>query len=123
MTCLVGYILLSYMYLGKEDIDSDAGKEFWIVATPRNQLVVSTLFAVFGAYCGHLLADIISNSLKYPLIPMETLVCNALFGMLGLSLNAFKLSDVSWGESLILRGFAINFCGAASLFARHASDN
>lgn len=125
MTCLVGYILLSYMYLGEENIDSDTGKEFWIIATPRNQLVVSTVFAIFGAYGGHWLADIISKSqsLKYPLIPMETLICNALFGMLGLSLNAFKLSNVLWGESLILRGFAINFCGAASLFARHVSDN
>jgi len=126
MTCLVGYILLSYMYLGKEKIDSDAaGNEFWITATPRNQLVISALFAILGAYSGHLLADNISKSLKYPLIPipMETLMCNALFGMLGLSLNAFKLRDVSWGESLILRGFAINFCGAASLFARHVSDN
>jgi len=123
MTCLVGYVLLSYMYLGEEDIDSDEGNHFWIIATPRNQLVVSTVFAILGAYSGHWLANIISKSLKYRPIPMETLVCNALFGMLGLSLDAFKLSDVSWGESLILRGFAINFCGVASLFARHASDN
>jgi len=123
MIWLVGYILLSYIYLGKENIDSGAGTEFWITATPRNQLLISTLFAIAGAYSGHLLAHVISKSLKYSPIPMETLVCNALFGMLGLSLNAFKLSDVSWGESLILRGFAINFCGAASLFARHVSDN
>ena len=54
---------------------------------------------------------------------METLVCNLLFGMLGLSLNVMKLIDASWGDSLILRGFALNFCGAASLFSRHASDN
>ena len=34
-----------------------------------------------------------------------------------------KARDEAWGDSLVLRGFAINFCGAASLFARHASDN
>ena len=33
------------------------------------------------------------------------------------------LGDESWDDSLCLRAFALNFCGAASLFARHASDN
>jgi len=123
---LVGYILLSYIYLSGENIedsDDEGGNTFLVTATPRNQLAISTIFAVLGSYIGHILANIVSKSLKYPLIPMETLICNALFGLLSLSLNAFKLIDVSWGESLILRGFAINFCGAASLFARHASDN
>eukprot|EP00584_Thalassiosira_punctigera_P015568 CAMPEP_0172549490 /NCGR_PEP_ID=MMETSP1067-20121228/18562_1 /TAXON_ID=265564 ORGANISM="Thalassiosira punctigera, Strain Tpunct2005C2" /NCGR_SAMPLE_ID=MMETSP1067 /ASSEMBLY_ACC=CAM_ASM_000444 /LENGTH=375 /DNA_ID=CAMNT_0013336881 /DNA_START=112 /DNA_END=1239 /DNA_ORIENTATION=- len=126
MTSLLCYILLSYLYLGGENIeDSDevGDKKFLVTATPRNQLAVSTIFAVLGANVGHILANIISKSLKPSLIPMETLICNALFGLLSLSLNAFKLSNISWGESLILRGFAINFCGAASLFARHASDN
>lgn len=105
---LLGYILLSYMYLA---------------ATPRNQLMISALFAVLGAYIGNLLAEAISKLLRHPLIPMETLICNTLFGVLGLALNIMKLHDLSWRESLILKGFAINFCGAASLFARHASDN
>eukprot|EP00581_Thalassiosira_minuscula_P014627 CAMPEP_0183716394 /NCGR_PEP_ID=MMETSP0737-20130205/10336_1 /TAXON_ID=385413 /ORGANISM="Thalassiosira miniscula, Strain CCMP1093" /LENGTH=383 /DNA_ID=CAMNT_0025945663 /DNA_START=111 /DNA_END=1262 /DNA_ORIENTATION=+ len=126
MMGLAGYILLSYLCLGGENLeDSDEERnQFLVAATPRNQLVVSAIFAILGAYVGHLLVDIISKSLRHhPLVQMDTLVCNALFGLLGLSLNAFKLSDVSWGDSLILRGFAINFCGAASLFARHIADN
>ncbi|EED91961.1 predicted protein [Thalassiosira pseudonana CCMP1335] len=43
--------------------------------------------------------------------------------LLGLSLNIMQMRDGLWGDSLILRAFSINFCGAASLFARHASDN
>jgi len=124
---LVIYITISYIYLGEENIEEspevDAGKWFWVVATPRNQLLVSSIFAILGAYIGNLIVEIISNKLRHPLIPMETLVCNWLFGMLGLSLNVMKLIDASWGDSLILRGFALNFCGAASLFSRHASDN
>jgi hypothetical protein len=54
---------------------------------------------------------------------METLLCNGIFGMLGLTLNIMKISDRSWGDSLLLRGFAINFCGAASLFARHTAEH
>ena len=125
---LVIYITISYIYLdGEENIEEspedDIGKWFWVVATPRNQLLVSSIFAILGAYIGNLIVEIISNKLRHPLIPMETLVCNWLFGMLGLSLNVMKLIDASWGDSLILRGFALNFCGAASLFSRHASDN
>jgi len=124
---LVIYITISYIYLGEENIEEspeyDVGKWFWVVATPRNQLLISSIFAILGAYIGNLIVEIISNKLRHPLIPMETLVCNWLFGMLGLSLNVMKLIDASWGDSLILRGFALNFCGAASLFSRHASDN
>ena len=127
MICLRGYIILSYIYLGEENIESSTddggGEKFWVAATPRNQLVVSSMFAVLGAYIGHLLVDMISEKLRHPLIPMETLICNGMFGLLGLTLNMMKLIDVSWGDSLLLRGFALNFCGAASLFARHASDN
>lgn len=127
MICLGGYIILSYIYLGEENIESSTddggGEKFWVAATPRNQLVVSSMFAVLGAYIGHLLVDMISEKLRHPLIPMETLICNGMFGLLGLTLNMMKLIDVSWGDSLLLRGFALNFCGAASLFARHASDN
>ena len=54
---------------------------------------------------------------------METLICNWFFGLLSLTLNIMKLRDISWGDSLLLRGFAINFCGAASMFAKHTSDN
>lgn len=127
MICLGGYILLSYIYLGEENIEEDSDEggtdNFWVMATPKNQLLLGTIFAVLGAYIGHLLAYIISQKLRHPLIPMETLICNWLFGLLGLTLNIMKIRDETWGDSLILRGFAINFCGAASLFARHASDN
>jgi hypothetical protein len=128
MIFLVGYALLPYFYLGGgilEDPD-DKGEDidkFWITATPRNQLAISTVFAVVGAYVGHELATAISKSTRHPLIPMETLICNGFFGLMGLTLNGMKLRDRSWGDSLLLRGFAINFCGAASLFARHTSDN
>ena len=152
MIGLASYVLLSYMYLGEENLEGSSsddggdggaeeggtdgrsgagsaaaaanGTKFLVAVTPRNQLLVSTAFAVLGAYVGHHLADVISKSMRgHPLIPAETLVCNALFGLLGLSLDAFKLLDPTWGDSLMLRGFAINFCGAASLFARHVSDN
>ena len=128
MIFLVGYVLLPYVYLGggiledPDDKDEDINR-FWITATPRNQLAVSSIFAVMGAYVGHELATSISMSTRHPLIPMETLICNGLFGLMGLTLNMMKLRDRSWGDSLLMRGFAINFCGAASLFARHASDN
>jgi hypothetical protein len=128
MIFLAGYVLLPYFYLGggiledPDDKGEDVGK-FWIAATPRNQLAVSTVFAVVGAYVGHESATAISKATMHPLIPPETLICNGFFGLMGLTLNAMKLRDRSWGDSLLLRGFAINFCGAASLFARHASDN
>ena len=80
MICLGGYIILSYIYLGEENIESSTddggGEKFWVAATPRNQLVVSAMFAVLGAYIGHLLVDMISEKLRHPLIPMETLICN-----------------------------------------------
>ncbi|KAL7544237.1 hypothetical protein ACHAWF_011416 [Thalassiosira exigua] len=119
------YVVASYLYVGGEALDDsvDEARRFWIAPTPRNQLAASTLFAIGGAHIGHLLAEAVSASVRSSNIPAETLVCNALFGLLGLSLNIMKLGDRSWGESLMLRGFAINFCGAASLFARHASDN
>jgi len=129
MIFLAGYVLLPYFYLGGgilEDPD-DKGVDvdkFWIAATPRNQLAVSTVFAVVGAHVGHESATAISKSTRHhPLIPVETLMCNGFFGLMGLTLPAMKLRDRSWGDSLLLRGFAINFCGAASLFARHTSDN
>lgn len=134
---LVGYVLLSYISLGREilkesDDDDEEGKgpmpkgadeSLWVLPTPRNQLAVAIVFAILGAYGGNLFAGIISMKLRHPLIPMETLICNGLFGLMGLTLSVMKLRDDKWGDSLILRGFAINFCGAASLFARHASDN
>jgi len=122
---LSGYIILTYIYLGEENIEEsdDKGKEFWIIATPRNQLWISSIFAILGAYIGHILVGIISDKLRHPGVPMETLICNWFFGLLSLTLNIMKLLDISWGDSLLLRGFAINFCGAASMFAKHTSDN
>jgi len=141
MLCSVGYVVLPYLFLGSETLDEDptdvlldsngdiinedVQHKFWIQATPRNQLAISTLFAVAGASVGRALASIILSlsMIHHTLIPMETLLCNGLFGMLGLTLNLMKIYDRSWGDSLLLRGFAISFCGAASLFARHTADN
>ena len=66
--------------------------------------------------------DLDVSRVLHNLVPFLTYIQN-FFGLLGLTLNMMKLIDVSWGDSLLLRGFALNFCGAASLFARHASDN
>ena len=136
--CLVGYVVLPYLFLGSETLDEDPTDvldsnndinedvhKFWIKATPRNQLAISTFFAVAGASVGRALASIILSlsMIHHALIPMETLLCNGIFGLLGLTLNLMKIYDRSWGDSLLLRGFAINFCGAASLFARHTADN
>ena len=125
MVLLIIYIIASYIYLDREDVQIlGEGKQFWIASTPRNQLSLSILFAVCGAYTGNKLADVITSKFIYsPFLPMGTLICNALFGLLGLSLNFMRLTNASWGDSLLLRAFALNFCGAASLFARHASDN
>jgi hypothetical protein len=137
--CLVVYIVLPYFFFLGNDIlnedpptDTDSNNDnnledvhkFWIKATPRNQFAISAFFAVVGASMGRALSSTISLSIHHnTLIPMETLLCNGIFGMLGLILNIMKISDRSWGDSLLLRGFAINFCGAASLFARHTADN
>ena len=125
MAVLILYIIASYIYLdrgGKQDLIE--GKQFWIASTKWNQLSLSILFAVCGAYAGNKVADDITpNFIQSSVFPMGTLICNALFGLLGLSLNFMRLSDESWADSLFLRAFALNFCGAASLFARHASDN
>ncbi len=125
MVLLVLYIIASYAYLdrgGKQDLIE--GKQFWIASTKWNQLSLSIIFSVCGAYAGNKVADDITPKfVESSVLPMGTLICNALFGLLGLTLNFMRLSDESWDDSLSLRAFALNFCGAASLFARHASDN
>lgn len=128
MMSLMAYIFLSFIQLGGENIEegNESEDQFWFAPTPRNQLGISMLFAILGAYVGHLLAQLISQTVRAKSnreIPLETLICNGFFGLLGLTLNIMKVQDEIWGDSLLLRGFAINFCGAASLFARHASDN
>jgi hypothetical protein len=129
MVVLTMYVLASYVFMGasstvdeREEIEAEA--KFWVPASPRNQLVVSIVFAIMGAYSGNQAANIISRLVSNNHIPMPgTLICNATFSLLGLSLNIMQMRDGLWGDSLILRAFSINFCGAASLFARHASDN
>ena len=127
MAILIIYIMVSYLYLDRGDVqDLGEAKQFLIASTPRNQLALSILFAVCGAYVGNKVADVITPKFiesSSAVLPMGTLICNSLFGLLGLSLNCMRLNDESWGDSLVLRAFALNFCGAASLFARHASDN
>ena len=130
---LVGYVVLTYVYIGGELIEdgeegedgSSAGTLYVITPTPRNQLVVGIFFSVIGAFVGNFLALAISKSMAYrhTIVPAETLCNNALFGLLALSLNLLTLWEKTWAESLVLRGFAINLCGAASLFTRHVSDN
>ena len=125
MALLMIYIVVTYLYLDIGDVqDLRESKQFWIASTPRNQLTLSILFACCGAYVGNRVADDITPKfIESSVLPMGTLICNSLFGFLGLSLNCMRLSGESWGDSLVLRAFALNFCGAASLFARHASDN
>lgn len=125
MVLLILYIMASYIYLDREGtLALIEGEKNWIASTPWNQLSLSILFAVCGAYTGNKVADDITPKyIKSSVLPMGTLICNALFGLLGLSLNCMRLNDQSWEDSLVLRAFALNFCGAASLFARHISDN
>jgi len=125
MVLLILYIIASYIYLDRGGTQNLIdGKNLVIASTAWNQLSLSILFAVCGAYAGNKVADDIAPKIfQGSMLPMGTLICNALFGLLGLSLNCMRLSDQSWEDSLLLRAFALNFCGAASLFARHASDN
>ncbi|KAL7442546.1 hypothetical protein ACHAXM_008442 [Skeletonema potamos] len=125
MMLLILYIMVSYIFLNKGGTqDLIEGKQLLIASTPWNQLSLSIIFAVLGAYAGNKVADDITPKfIESSVLPMGTLICNAFFGLLGLSLNCMRLSDESWEDSLVLRAFALNFCGAASLFARHASDN
>ena len=114
MFILLLYIAMSYIYLYRE------GEE----ESPWQQLSLSIMFSVLGAYTGNkVVDDITPKLLNTSILPMGTLLCNTIFGLMGLSLNFMRLSDNSWEDSLVLRAFALNFCGAASLFARHASDN
>ena len=124
---LIGYVVLTYVYIGGDQLlgEDVAGTLYIITPTPRNQLLVGIFFSVIGAFVGNFLALAISNSMAYrhTIVPVETLCNNALFGLLALSLNLLTLYERTWAESLMLRGFAINLCGAASLFTRHVSDN
>ena len=124
MMALTAYILISCAFCEKQNAgESETDSKFWVASTPRDQLVASILFSLGGAYAGNFSANAIARMLNYPSIPLGTLTCNAIFALLSLSLNIMRLSDDTWGESLVLRAFSINFCGAASLFAKHASDN
>ena len=66
MLCLVGYVLLPYIYLEDGILkDPDDTKDmdahtFWITATPRNQLTKLTIFAILGASIGWSMATIIN---------------------------------------------------------------
>ncbi len=103
--------------------DPDEHDKYWVAVTPRNRLIVSMLFATGGAYTGKFIRTIIAQYMHNSTIPIGTLCNNAIFGLLGLSLNIMRLRDTSWAQSFLLRGFALNFCGGASAFVGHTADN
>ena len=55
-------------------------------------------------------------------LPRGTLICNSLFALLGLALNACALRRRRWVRSVPLQAFSQSFCGAASAFAGHTND-
>jgi len=103
--------------------DPDEHGKYWVAVTPRNRLIISMLFATGGAYTGRFIRTTIAQYMHKSTIPIGTLCNNAIFGLLGLSLNIMRLRDVSWAKSFLLRGFTLNFCGGASAFVGHTADN
>lgn len=108
------YIFTSYFYI--ELIEPQ--QKFWAEVTPSNQLILSIFFAVGGAYTGMFVSKLSPNNTQIPIGP---LICNAAFSLLSLSTNLLRAINPIWSKSLMLKAFAINFCGAASVFSRQIS--
>jgi hypothetical protein len=108
------YIFVSYVYVEL----TEPQQKFWSEATPSNQLVVSILFAMLGASTGNIVSKLAPANSQFP---TGTVICNATFSLLSLSTNLLRVMNPTWSESLILKAFATNFCGAASVFSRHIS--
>lgn len=108
------YIFISYLYIEL----TEPQQQFWAEATPSNQLIVSILFAMLGASTGNFVSKLAPTNSQYPI---GTVICNATFSLLSLSTNLLRAINPIWSESLMLKAFATNFCGAASVFSRHIS--
>ena len=108
------YILASYVYIEA----TEPKQKFQMESSPSNQLLVSILFAIGGAYTGNIVSKLAPRNTK---LPIGTVICNATFSLLSLSTNLLQAIDPLWSESLMLKAFSINFCGAASVFSRHIS--
>jgi hypothetical protein len=114
MMFLTIYIFTTYIFVEL----TEPHQKIWVETTQSNQLVVSIFFAVGGAYIGNIVSRLAPQNSQ---LPIGTIVCNGAFSLLSLSVNLLRMRDPSWGESLMLRAFSVNFCGAASVFSRHIS--
>ena len=108
------YILASYVYIEA----TEPKQKFHMETSPSNQLLVSMFFAIGGAYTGNIVSKLAPKNTQ---LPIGTVICNATFSLLSLSTNLLQAIDPLWSESLMLKAFSVNFCGAASVFSRHIS--
>ena len=101
---------------------------FAFLDAEHNRLVVGMLCSISGAYVGNALGNAVdgSDAITKPLAKWDlaagTLVCNTVFAIFGVSLNAATLRYAPLQRSVLLQSFSGSFCGAASAFAGHASD-
>jgi len=134
---LVAYIAATYTLVSADvaefdDADDSATSRdhsqlpalFAFLDADENRLIVAMLCSIAGAASGNALGNLVDAQLpNWPSsVPAGTLVCNTLFAVLGVSLNAATLRRAKWARSVLLQSFAGSFCGAASAFAGHASD-
>ena len=130
---VVAYIASTYVavatgYEDFHDADVDADLDnlpalLAFLESDKNRLLVAMSASVLGAASGNVLGSYVDEQLPNALhVPRGTLVCNGLFALLGLSLNAGTLRHARWQRSVLLQSFAGSFCGAASAFAGHSSD-
>jgi len=131
----LAYVIATYVSVRNrfahfEDSDSFHDQEqpslFSLLDAEHRRLLVAIVFSVAGARCGNLSGDYVdtvaSRGSATITIARGTLVCNAMFALLGLSLNVATLHRAPLARSVLLQSFAGSFCGAASAFNGHASD-
>jgi len=135
LAAIVAYIAATYSLVvadvaAFEDSDDSAGASqlpalFAFLDAPENRLIVAMCCSIAGAASGNALGNFVDSALPNwpsPEVPTGTLVCNTIFAILGVSLNAATLRRSMWQRSVLLQSFSGSFCGAASAFAGHASD-
>jgi len=108
-------------------VDDDAQELPALIAafdTGEHRLLVAMTMAILGAATGNAVGNAVDEVLAKDGddVRRGTLVCNGLFALLGLSLNAATIRRAAWQRSVVLQSFAGSFCGAASAFAGHSSD-
>lgn len=131
------YVLVAADVSDFSDADATDSRElsqlpalFSFLDAGENRLLVAMVCSIAGAATGNALGNWVDNSLVpggvvLGSVPAGTLVCNTVFALLGVSLNAATLRGgvlPKWHRSVLLQSFAGSFCGAASAFAGHASD-